>query len=165
MWVAIPSAKRRSKLLPWLQANTKEDEEQQVVTAFSISRERSQRKAFNKSSGMARLDELMGLAQARKVGFLGGLLTLLVLGVSWLSPLALPVYSVAVNGVEWYHMQEEVKSEAALYLGPLRAEKPAAGAAFEKEAEGGEVMPSPTWRVGRSDCKKDPNQASEYFRR
>ena len=110
MWAGIPAAKRKGKLLPWFKANTKEDSEQQVLAAFSISRERSQRKAFNKGGGIARLDELMGLGQAKKLGFLGGFITLFVFVLSWSTPLALPLYSGVANGFQWYHLQDEVKN-------------------------------------------------------
>jgi hypothetical protein len=120
LWAGIPAARRRSKLLPWLRANAKEDDDQQVVTAFNISRERSQRKAFQGPFGIARLDELMGLGKAQSLGLLGGVLVLGILALTWASPLFLPAYSLASNGMQWFEEQEKMQAKSKEYLGALR---------------------------------------------
>lgn len=148
MWAGIPGARRRSKLLPWFRANAKEDEEKQIVTAFKISRERSQRKAFKGAAGIAKLDELMGLGQARKLGFLGALAALVVMGVGLSAPLVLPVAGIASNGQEWWQKQKEVEGEAKKYLGalrPLRKGNPR-NAKKEVEAESSSLNKLDEWQ-------------------
>ncbi|MGJ8725012.1 MAG: metalloprotease [Roseibacillus sp.] len=162
MWTGIPAARRRSKLLPWLRANVKEDHEQRVVTAFNISRERSLRKSFNREAGIARLDELIGLGQAKRLGFLGGLFALFVLFVSWAAPLALPAYSVVLNGQQWYAMQADVENEVAGYLGDLRPIKSAGSSSSELEAQEreGAVTELASWQ---KRLKKGSSQPGSVF--
>ena len=135
MWASIPAAIRKSKLLPWFRANAKEGEKEQVVTAFTISRERSQRKAFKGAFGIARLDEMIGLGQASKLGVLGGLVALLFLLLAWLAPFALPVRGIATNAQEWFKVQGWMKSQAQEYLGALRPVRSSASVGAEKEEE------------------------------
>lgn len=135
MWLSIPAAIRKSKLLPWFRANKQEGEEAQVVTAFSISRERSQRKVFKGASGVARLDEMMGLGQASRLGFFGGLIALGCLVFSWVAPLVIPASGIVANAQEWFGVQGGVKAQSQEYLGALRPVTYSTSIGDEKKAE------------------------------
>lgn len=162
MWAGVPSARRKSRLLPWLRANEKDDSEQQVVTAFSVSRECSKRKVFSGPAGIARLDELMGLSHAKKLGSLGGVMVLLLLVCSWAIPFALPVYSVTVNARDWLDAQKQAKSQAQGYLGELRPIKVTKSVNVEKEAEVVATAMADL-RVWQERLGKMPSQPEKVF--
>ncbi len=134
-WAGIPSSLRRSKLLPWFRANAKDVPEQQVLTAFSISRERSQRKSFRGAGGIAKLDELMGLAHAKSLGFFGAALVVIVFFLAAVAPLALSGPSVASSLQKTFDLRERTSAQAQEFLGELRPVRAGISANPEKEAE------------------------------
>lgn len=135
MWAGIPAARRKSKLLPWLRANATEEDEQQVIAAYQISRENSVQKGFQGARGMARLDELIGLGQAKALGLLGGAIALGFIAFAWFAPLALPSYGLAANSQDWWQAQATAKTQAEGYLGALRPLAAAQSVSPEEESE------------------------------
>ena len=162
MWAGVPSARRKGKLLPWLRANSKDDEDVQVVTAFSVTRERSQRKSFKGAGGMARLDELVGLGQARKLGFLGCLMVLFVLAFTWLSPFALPAYSLVRNGQKWFQSQKVAVEQSEKYLGPVRPLSVSKAGVSPEESQKKEraLATLDSWQKG---IEANPTEAEKVF--
>ena len=160
MWASVPSAFRKSKLLPWFRSNAKEEGERQVVTAFNIARERSQHKAFKGSFGIARLDELMGLGQAKRLGLLGGAMALGVLVLTWISPFALPVYSVVISGKKWYETQQKVQAQSEKLLGALSPLSSAKSDSEQKEAQKNAKADLAYWQ---ERLAKQPSQPEEVF--
>lgn len=157
MWFGVPASLRKSKLLPWLRSNVKEDEEEQVVTAYSVAREQAKRKSFKGVMGIARFDELMGLGAARKLGFFGALLALLVLAFSWVTPVVLPSYHLASAGQEWYGEHEKVKQKAKEYLGELRPEKKSNSTNLRKEDTLADL------EVWRKRMSKNPSEVEKVL--
>ena len=161
MWIGIPAARRKSKLLPWLQANSKDDEDAQVITAYSVARERSVRKSFKGRAGIARLDELIGLGRARKLGGFGVLLVLGVLAISWLFPFVLPAVGLAKNGQAWFEKSQAIATKASDYLGPVRGELPANLASLD-EAERDRIEDAYVdlehWRESLAEAPSEPEK-------
>lgn len=150
MWFGIPAARRKSKLLPWFRANSKEESDERVTTAYAIVREHSRRKSFNGVFGIARLDEFMGLGQAKPLGVAGGIIALFILALTALAPLAIPAVGLARNGQDWFEAQSQAEGLALEYLGPLRPVKESENSEKAKEMREDAFWNLESWQTGLS---------------
>lgn len=160
MWSGIPAARRKGKLLPWFRANEKDEEEAMLTAAYAITRERAQRKSFKGVAGIARLDELIGLARAKPLGAMGGMLALGILVLTFLAPFAIPAVGLAQSGQDWFKEQERAEELAKGYLGELRPLKPIGDSESEKQAREDALWNLNSWQEGVASA---PSQASKVF--
>ena len=115
LFFGIPSSLRKSKLLPWFQANAKSGKEGEPLAGLSILRENGAAKVMKGKGGAARLDEFMGLGQGRSLGFLAGSLAVIVLLVSWVGPLVFPLYEVGKRALSWSEDKTQALALADAY--------------------------------------------------
>ena len=117
LWLGLPWARRRSKLLPWFRANSKECVQEAAYTGLAIARERSMNRMFRGRGGVARLDEFIGLAQSKSLGVFGSFSILFILILAWVTPVILPALEIGQRGRAWAEAQAEAKMLSKNYLG------------------------------------------------
>ena len=129
LWFGIPSARRKSSLLPWMRANVSDDPSTTAELGLAVLREKGKAKLASGPGGAAKLDELSGIGQGKALGSLGSALALLIVAFALFGPLAFPVYEVAKR------IQTEQAQEKAASLLADQYWKPRATAAIDPESE------------------------------
>lgn len=120
LWSAIPNARRKSALLPWMQVNVKDESLSSSEAGLAILREQGKERLFKGAGGASKLDELTGLGRVKPLGALGCALALTVLFFAWAGPIALPIYEVGMKAKSWANQQDRAEIIANQYW-PLAA--------------------------------------------
>lgn len=120
LWSGIPTARRKSALLPWMQANVKDESLSSSEAGLAILREKGKEGLFKGAGGASKLDELTGLGRGKPLRALGCALALAILFFAWVGPLAFPAYEVGMKAKSWTNQRDKAEALANQYW-PLAA--------------------------------------------